>query len=122
MSNKLTDLAREILSIEHDLPFRLLYKDKQRPEIDDFEFHMFVQTWGSTALGFGGMGGQAITSANTYVFIPQIDNQLCHVYFAGRYAYSVPYSEILMQDVLRQAMEPVYWSKKYLKAAENKRN
>ena len=116
MSNKLTDLAREILSIEHDLPFRLNYADGQRPDIDDFEFYTFEQIWGSTALGFGGMGGQAITSANTYVFVPQIDNQLCHIYFAGRYAYSVPYSEVLMQDILKQTMEPVYRSEKYRKS------
>ena len=28
---------------------------------------VFSQTWGSTALGFGGIGGQAITSAYTTI-------------------------------------------------------
>ena len=67
MSNKLTEMAREILSIEADLPFRLDYSDNSNPTLDDFELHTFEQTWGSTALGFGGVGGQAITTARTYV-------------------------------------------------------
>lgn len=29
--------------------------------------YMFPQTWGDTSLGFGGMGGQAITTALTTI-------------------------------------------------------
>lgn len=33
------------------------------------ELHMFPQVWGDTSLGFGGIGGQAITSAYTTIVI-----------------------------------------------------
>ena len=51
-------------------------------------YSMFIQTWGSTALGFGGIGGQAITSA--YVVV--IESSLLGVfavYFGGRFAYKI---------------------------------
>ena len=113
MSNKLTEMARELLAIEADLPFRFKYKEKPYPTIDDFELYTFEQVWGSTALGFGGVGGQAMTSARTYVFIPIACNQKCFVYFAGRFAYAVDYSEKFMEDVLAGNMESVAGSSKY---------
>lgn len=113
MSNKLTRMAREILAIEADLPYRFDYSDNSNPTLDDFELHTFEQTWGSTALGFGGVGGQAITSAITYVFIPISINQKCFVYFAGRFAYAVDYSEKFMKDVLDCDMASVAESRKY---------
>ena len=113
MSNKLTGMAREILTIEKDLPYRFDYSDNSHPTIDDFDIYTFEQTWGSTALGFDGMGGQAITSARTYVFIPIDINQKCFVYFAGRFAYAVDYSEKFMEDVLEWNVAAVYESGKY---------
>ena len=113
MSNKLTEMAREILNIEADLPYRFNYTEKLHPTLDDFELYTFEQTWGSTALGFGGMGGSAITSARTYVFIPWHDSQKCFVYFAGRFAYAVDYSEKFMSDVLDGNVAAVYESGKY---------
>ena len=113
MSNKLTRMAREILAIEADLPYRFDYSDNSNPTLDDFELYTFGQTWGSTALGFGGIGGQAITSAITYVFIPISINQKCFVYFAGRFAYAVDYSEKFMKDVLDCDMASVAESGKY---------
>jgi hypothetical protein len=49
---------------------------------------MFVQTWGSTALGFGGIGGQAITSAYVCVIESDLIGQFA-VYFGGRLAYVI---------------------------------
>lgn len=49
---------------------------------------MFSQTWGSTALGFGGLGGAAMTAAYTVV-IRGPDGTMA-VYWAGRFAYRVP--------------------------------
>jgi len=53
---------------------------------DIFVAGMFVQGWGSTALGFGGVGGQAMTDAYTIILE-------CHgeyaVYFGGVFAYLV---------------------------------
>lgn len=113
MSNKLTQMALELLEIEKDIPFRLDYAENPRPVIDDFELYTFEQVWGSTALGFGGIGGQAMTSARTYVLIPMNCNQKCFVYFAGRYAYAVPYSQMLMDDVAAQNVAPVHKAGKY---------
>ena len=51
-------------------------------------YSMFPQTWSSTALGFGGIGGQAFTSA--YVCI--IESSLVGgyaVYFGSRLAYVI---------------------------------
>ena len=80
-------MARDILSIEADLPFRFDYREKQTVSVDDFELHTFEQMWGSTALGFGGIGGLAMTSARTYVFVPVTCDQKCIVYFGCRFAY-----------------------------------
>lgn len=78
MSNKLTQMAREILAIEADLPYRLDYTRSPKPNIDDFEFYTFEQVCGSTALGFRGAGGRAMTVARTYVFVPTPPNEKCY--------------------------------------------
>lgn len=113
-SNQLVGMAREILTIEADLPYRLDYSE-ERPTIDDFELYTFNQTWGSTALGFGGIGGQAITEARTYVFVPMTCNQKCFVYFAGRFAYKADWCEELRQDIEHQCVEAVNRAGKYRK-------
>lgn len=113
MSNKLTQMAREILSIEADLPYRFDYNEKPQPTLDDFDLYTFEQVWGSTALGFGGIGGQSMTSARTYVFVPVNCNQKCFVYFAGKFAYAVNYSQKFMDDVLKGNMESVSRAGKY---------
>lgn len=46
---------------------------------------MFLQSWGSTALGFGGIGGAAITSA--YTVVVESPTSIKGVYWAGRLAY-----------------------------------
>lgn len=46
----------------------------------------FPQTWGSTALGFGGIGGAAMTTAQTYVVLA---NGSVFVYFGSRFAYEI---------------------------------
>lgn len=48
---------------------------------------MFGQTWGSTALGFGGIGGAAMTEAYTVVIQGPARQQA--VYWAGRFAYLI---------------------------------
>lgn len=60
----------------------------RRPRAQDIEVcAMFPQTWGSTALGFGGIGGSAMTTAYTIVLRgPQGD---VLVYFGGRFAYRI---------------------------------
>jgi hypothetical protein len=67
-------------------------------------YNMFPQTWSSTALGFGGIGGQAITSA--YVCI--IESNLVGgyaVYFGGRLAYVIDRpNEKFIEDIERHRM------------------
>lgn len=118
MGNQLTRIAREILAIEEDLPYRFDYKKQDRVSINDFELYTFDQVWGSTALGFGGVGGQAMTTARTYVLVPEDGVQNCFIYFAGKYAYEVPYSDVLMADIQRQSMEPVSKKGKYITKVE----
>lgn len=113
MSNMLTKMARDILAIEEDLPFRFDYNEKPYPTLDDFELYTFDQVWGSTTLGFGGMGGQAITHARTYVLVPTIRNQKCFVYFGGRFAYKADYCEKFKEDLLNQNMASVAGAGKY---------
>ena len=66
-------------------------------------------------LGFSGIGGQTMTTANTYVFIPLFVHQNCFVYFGARLAYAVPYSEVFVIDIGQQKMEPVSRKGKYLR-------
>lgn len=62
----------------------------RRPTPHGCSVVMFLQTWGSTALGFGGIGGQAIT--NAYTIIVECDHTGYRaVYFGGgKLAYLVP--------------------------------
>lgn len=66
-------------------PYKLT---KMRPREDETETILFPQTWGSTALGYGGMGGAAITTA--YTVVVRTRASAC-VYFgqSGRLAYLV---------------------------------
>lgn len=48
---------------------------------------VFQQLWGSTALGFGGIGGQAITTCN--VIIVEGHTGAHAVYFGSRLAYVI---------------------------------
>lgn len=114
MANMLTNTARELLEIERDLPFRFDYTN-EKPLIDNFEMYTFMQTWGSTALGFSGIGGQSITSARTYVFVPLECNQKCFVYFAGRFAYAVDFCDRFREDLKNQNMAAVYEIGRYYK-------
>ena len=62
----------------------LVDKPLHAHQIDSVE--VFQQIWGSTALGFDGMGGNATTTANTILVTA---NGHCAVYFGSRFAYLV---------------------------------
>ena len=96
----LTKMARELLIIDEDLPFR--FQDPYYTRIDNFELYTFEQVWGDTTCGFGGIGGQAITTARTYVFVPMDVNEKCYVYIGGRFAYSCEWSEAFEKDLMNQ--------------------
>ena len=48
---------------------------------------MFSQLWTSTALGFGGFGGDMMIYAYTYVV--KCDDNCYYIFFEGRFAYKV---------------------------------
>lgn len=77
---------------------------------------MFPQTWSSTALGFGGVGGQAITPAYTIIIESEHAMGYC-VYFGGRFAYHVDTnpSDHFYHDIIHQRMAQVSESNKYKK-------
>jgi hypothetical protein len=101
--NPLEQVAAAIYSaILRDLP-EIEYKDrlwrdtekdkeeklkKRRPYTDEVEVVMFPQMWGSTALGFGGIGGAAMTSAYTTIVFGPNRTSVC-VYFGTRLAYAI---------------------------------
>lgn len=78
----------------------------RRPTKYDIEvIAMFPQTWGSTALGFGGIGGAAMTTAYTIVIRHGIE--FC-VYFGERFAYRVKCrGQEIYEDIHKQSMARV---------------
>ena len=89
----------------------LLYKAKIFLEAIDeeyadveFDAYVFPQTWGSTALGLGGYGGQAITKAYTTVFTDVMSN-IAVVFFGDSLAYTLTdLNEAFMKDLAEQHM------------------
>ena len=53
---------------------------------DDIEIHITKQMWGSTACGWGGIGGAAMTMDYNYI-IHQKYTDLLFVYWSGKLAY-----------------------------------
>ena len=67
----------------------------------------FFKTWESTALGFGGIGGQAITSAYTTV-VREIYSNWCGVFFGDRLAYKIEDpNQTFNEDVCKFQIKPV---------------
>lgn len=74
---------------------------------------VFIQTWGSTALGFGGFGGQMMTSAYTTVFSDEL-NGIHVVFFDGRPAYLVlDASDEFYKDLKNRDMKSVSQAGRY---------
>ena len=111
----LTHTAMELLCIDEDIRFRFKNRNTR---MSDFEMFDFMQVWSDTTLGFGGIGGQAMTSARTYVFVPVSCEEECFVYFAGKFAYSVPYSQEFVEDVKGGRVAAKYKAGKYRNKGE----
>lgn len=72
----------------------------------------FSQMWGSTTLGFGGIGGQALTSAITSVIFRN-DGKI-DVLFGGRKAYTVPkMNQAFFDDLSKRCLKSVSESSVY---------
>ena len=76
---------RRTMQLENTYP---MVAKVRRPAVSEIQVTaMFPQTWGSTALGFGGIGGAAMTPAYTVV-VTGPGGQLA-VYWAGQHAYTI---------------------------------
>lgn len=81
-----------------------------------YEFLSFVQPWGSTALGFGGIGGQMLTSAITTVVGREDPDgvPIFYVFFGGRFAYAIKNpNRRFHEDMHKGHMAAVYEIGKY---------
>ena len=100
--------ANQLLNIQTDI--------SRRTQCENFEIVMFDQLWGSTALGFGGCGGSAMTTATTFVLIPYEENaeNCAFVYFGDEFAYRVDKpNKRFVEDMLNGRMASVRESGRY---------
>ncbi len=83
----------------------------RRPAPHETEVYSFPQQWSSTALGFGGMGGAAMTTAQTTVVLHR---RSAAVYFGTQFAYAIPsITQEFMDDVRRHRVAACDEVKKY---------
>lgn len=90
----------------HETKEDVRIKKTRRPtEYDMNVVAMFPQTWGSTALGFGGVGGAAITTA--YTIVIECYGEYA-VYFRGRSAYLIKQpNQTFFEDMINNRMAKV---------------
>ena len=89
-------MARQLDAIVEDL------KERPHSDTDQYFIFNFIQIWASTALGFGGVGGSALTPEMTYVIIPRVkkdEEEYAHVYFGSKYAYTIKTNDVFWEDV-----------------------
>ena len=109
----ITRMARQLLAISNDLRSR-----RPNAGMDGFEDGYlcdFDQLWGSTALGFPGCGGSAMTCERTYVFIPH-NSDRAFVYFGDQFAYECGINDEFWYDVDNKQMAKVMEKNRYEKA------
>lgn len=104
--NPVEELARALYTVmERAYPDRHSYPA-------GFRIYHFTQEWGSTALGFGGLGGASSTTAMTTVIGR---GNLWVVCFGGRIAYSLEKpNELFYEDLRKHYMASVDEHIKYL--------
>ena len=107
----LISMARELLAIHEEFSNHLI---NPYHLISDFELETFTQIWGNTSGGFEGIGGSAMTTQRTYVFLPVTCNGPCQVYFGGRFGYAVPISDTFLEDVRQHKVVGCHHKGKYL--------
>ena len=99
-------------------------KKTRRPMADEVMVTMFLEMWGSTALGYGGMGGSAMT--NAYTVIVSMYNDYVVYFGCGRLAYKFNITEIereqrewLMDCIAKRQMPSVYEFNQKMNIQEN---
>jgi hypothetical protein len=97
-------LTREEMKTAVAPPECFVEKTRKHTFYDLTVYAMFSQSWGSTALGFGGIGGQAITSAYVCVIESNLVGGYA-VYFNARLAYVINRpNEKFMTDIAGHRM------------------
>lgn len=74
--------------LDYKARIALREKDSEKYARVELQADVFLQNWSSTALGFGGIGGQALSDAYTTVF-SDILKDVYVVFFGNRMAYMV---------------------------------
>ena len=88
----------------------------------EFSLYMYPQWWGSTALGFGGIGGQALTQAYTTVIVDE-KTKYAGVFFEERLAYAIlEPNERFWEDLKNHNMASCSFSHKYIKGETNEKD
>ena len=106
---KLLKTARQLIEIAE------FCRDRFGVYYADGQLYDFDQTWASTALGFGGVGGAALTTERTYVFIPNSLEDEAFVFFGGTYAYTANLTDAFWEDIEKKDMAKVKESGKYMR-------
>lgn len=71
----------------------------------DFDIYVFPQIWGTTALGFSGIGGESVTRAYTTVLIDE-KTYVAGVFFENELAYLLGrVNELFREDLHEHKME-----------------
>lgn len=92
MNNELKEIIKTVLKIDDFIQWDGSLINKRIDDIINFK-----QTWSSTALGFGGVGGTAMT--NAYTTILRLGN-IWFVFFDGKFAYKVSIDdEVFYEDM-----------------------
>lgn len=103
------EIIKEYKTLDENTP-KQVYDAFKHP---NFDFIMFPQVWGSTALGFNTIGGQALTKAYTTV-VYELHTNIFFVFFEEDYAYSVKNpNELFKKDLDEKNMKAVYEAFKY---------
>lgn len=86
--------------------FNKLFKDYiAQTGYEEVEIYSWPQMWSSTACGFGGIGGCAMTIAQTVV-IRDIYSEECCVFINDRFAYRVSLHNSSFKDKFLEMRAP----------------
>lgn len=86
-------VARDDAPLEH-----------RRPSSWEVEVVMFPETWGSTALGYGGVGGSAMTPAYTIIVSCDQVAEACIYWGGSRLGAKLDLTDRRQNEALREAM------------------
>lgn len=80
-------------------------KDNKISESQILDMVAFTQLWSSTALGFGGIGGSAMTTGLTTIYIiPNTKTTEGWVFFNSGFAYKAEIDDTFLKDMEKRYM------------------